>query len=125
MTRRSLAGLAVAVPFLAVNAAGGVAAAVSAEPMHAGAHAALTLLTAWWVRRLVPRRPARSAAPAAPAAPAALGERLAQLERAVDVVAVEVERVGEGQRYLTRVLDGGAPRPAAGDAREAAPARGA
>ncbi|MEO8336318.1 MAG: hypothetical protein ABI664_15170 [bacterium] len=31
-------------------------------------------------------------------------ERLAHLERAVEAIALEVERVGEGQRYLTRVL---------------------
>ena len=31
-------------------------------------------------------------------------ERLARLEQAMEAVAVEIERVGEGQRYLTRVL---------------------
>jgi hypothetical protein len=38
-------------------------------------------------------------------------ERLARLERAVEAVALEVERIGEGQRYLTRVLG---ERPAKG-----------
>jgi hypothetical protein len=33
------------------------------------------------------------------------GERLERLEQAVEAIAVEVERVGEGQRYLTRVLE--------------------
>lgn len=33
-----------------------------------------------------------------------LGERLAAMERAIDAVAIEVERVGEGQRFLNRVL---------------------
>lgn len=42
-----------------------------------------------------------------------LRDRLAQLERSVDVVAVEVERVGEAQRYTERVL----ARPDAGAAR--------
>ena len=32
-------------------------------------------------------------------------ERLERLEQAVEAIAVEVERVGEGQRYLTRVLE--------------------
>ena len=32
-------------------------------------------------------------------------ERLERLEQAVETIAVEVERVGEGQRYLTRVLE--------------------
>ena len=42
-----------------------------------------------------------------------LTERMTRLEQAVESVAVEMERVGEGQRFLTRVL---------GDARPALPA---
>lgn len=30
--------------------------------------------------------------------------RLAKLEQAVDAIALETERVGEGQRYLTRLM---------------------
>ena len=33
-------------------------------------------------------------------------ERLTRLEQAVDAVAIEVERISEGQRYVTRVLTG-------------------
>ncbi len=36
--------------------------------------------------------------------PAELTDRLNRLEQAVDAVAVELERVGEGQRYVTRVF---------------------
>ena len=36
--------------------------------------------------------------------PAELMERLQRLEESVESVAVEVERVGEGQRFMTRVL---------------------
>jgi cation transport regulator ChaC len=32
-------------------------------------------------------------------------ERLERLEQAVEAIAIEMERVGEGQRYLTRVLE--------------------
>lgn len=32
-------------------------------------------------------------------------ERLERMEQAVEAIAIEVERVGEGQRYLTRVLE--------------------
>ena len=39
----------------------------------------------------------------------ALEARMARVEQAVDAIALEVERVGEGQRYLTRLL---AERPA-------------
>lgn len=36
--------------------------------------------------------------------PPELVERLDRIERAVDVTALEVERIGEGQRFLTRAL---------------------
>jgi hypothetical protein len=36
--------------------------------------------------------------------PPDLVERLDRIERAVDVTALEVERIGEGQRFLTRAL---------------------
>jgi hypothetical protein len=38
------------------------------------------------------------------ALPSELAERLERIERAVDVTALEVERIGEGQRFLTRAL---------------------
>ncbi|HEX4681883.1 MAG TPA: hypothetical protein VH277_04185 [Gemmatimonadaceae bacterium] len=31
-------------------------------------------------------------------------ERLARVESAIDAIAIEMERVGEGQRFLTKVL---------------------
>ncbi|HEY4132521.1 MAG TPA: hypothetical protein VGM50_18055 [Gemmatimonadaceae bacterium] len=31
-------------------------------------------------------------------------ERMARLEQAVDAIALEMERVGEGQRYLTQLM---------------------
>lgn len=49
-------------------------------------------------------RLARRSAGGAPAEVEELRARLARLEQAVDVVAVEVERVGEGQRYAERAL---------------------
>lgn len=36
-------------------------------------------------------------------------ERLARVEAAVEAIAVEVERVGEGQRYVTSLLSEGTP----------------
>jgi hypothetical protein len=36
--------------------------------------------------------------------PAELTDRLNRMEQAIDAVAVELERVGEGQRYVTRVF---------------------
>lgn len=40
-------------------------------------------------------------------------DRLAHIEQAIDAIAVEVERVAEGQRFVTRVLAERAPEPAA------------
>jgi hypothetical protein len=36
--------------------------------------------------------------------PRELAERLERIERAVDATALEVERIGEGQRFLTHAL---------------------
>jgi hypothetical protein len=111
MPRRTTIWQAAAVLFAALNLAGGIYAAAIAEPLHAASHVALALLGAlvWW--RLA--APAGAAADGAPLA-AELDARLARLERSVDAVAVDVERIGEGQRYVTRVL--------AADARAAEPA---
>jgi hypothetical protein len=48
----------------------------------------------------------RGAAPVAPES----AERMERLEQAVDAIAIEIERVSEGQRYVTRLLtEGSAP----------------
>jgi hypothetical protein len=102
MARRTRVWLVVALLFLALNAAAGVLAAAWGEPVHAGVHAAMVLLGAAAALWLAGRGPvaARRAGDAAPA----LGERLTSLEESVDAVAVEVERIGEGQRFVTRLL---------------------
>jgi hypothetical protein len=43
-------------------------------------------------------------APAAPPAPEIPPQRLDRLEHAVDAIAIEVERVSEGQRFMTKVM---------------------
>ncbi len=119
MTRRSKVWLVVAVLFIFLNVAGGVYAATRGELLHTGIHAGLAYL-AW---RLALRR-------YAPALPHELTDRLTRLEQSIDAVAIEVERIGEGQRFLTRVLtENGTPRapgegaaePIGIKAREAAP----
>jgi hypothetical protein len=55
-------------------------------------------LTIAYARRLWRR------APAAAAASPEIVERLGRLEQAVDTVALEVERIGEGQRFVSRLL---------------------
>jgi hypothetical protein len=123
MTRRSTLGLVVVVLFNVVNLAGAVYAAALGETLHAALHAALLLPGAYALWRLVPARDGRSRWPGrtavAPAGADELPDRLTRLADSVDAVALEVERIGEGQRFATRVLtERDAPRVpgASGDA---------
>ena len=49
-------------------------------------------------------RPVRTDRRSSDESVAKLEERIARLENAIDVIAVEMGRVGEGQRFLTKVL---------------------
>jgi hypothetical protein len=107
MIRRSKGWRAVAVAavvlFLVVNLAGAVYAAVLGEMLHAGVHAALLLGGVYAARLVTTGRGWPWRRPDA-AAPPELTSRLTQLEQSVEAVAVEVERIGEGQRYVTRLF---------------------
>ena len=134
MTRRSKVWLVLAVLFTFVNLAGGVFAAWAGELLHTGAHAGLMLLGASLVWRLAPRRDARRiwrwGESEIPAQSGELTDHLTHLEQSVDAVAIEVERMGEGQRFMTRLFTEkgtpqvpgeGAAEPIESKAREAAP----
>ena len=115
MTLRSKVGLVAAVLFTLVNLGGAVYAALQGEAAHAGLHGALLFVGAYFVWRLAPTRDAGrlwrgSAIGASTGEPA---DRLSNLEQSVDAVAIEVERIGEGQRFMTRLFTNeGVPRPA-------------
>jgi len=52
----------------------------------------------------------RSSRHVPPAATAESNQRMERLEQAVDAIAIEIERVSEGQRFMTRLLtEGGSP----------------
>jgi hypothetical protein len=53
-----------------------------------------------------------------PRLPSEIGDRLERMEQAIEAVAIEVERISEGQRFTTKLLSEG---KAASDARLAAP----
>jgi hypothetical protein len=122
MTRRSKVWLAVAAVFTLVNLAGAVMAAMEGELLHSGSHVALTFLGAYVVWRLAPGRYGRRSwgqgDSEIPTPPHELTDRLTQLEQSVDAVAIEVERIGEGQRFMTHLFtDTDTPRaPGEGDA---------
>lgn len=126
MTRRSKVWLVVAVLFTGVNFAGAWFAAAQGELRHTAVHVVLLLAGAYLVWWLVPMRYARPLRPL----PRELTDRLTQLEQSVDAVAIEVERIGEGQRFMARFFTErgtphapgeGAAEPTENKAGEAAP----
>jgi hypothetical protein len=62
--------------------------------------------------RAMIKRSARSGP--APAVFTETAQRLERLEASVDAIAIEIERVSEGQRFVTRLLSEGQPAPALG-----------
>ena len=82
-------------------------AAQPGETWHATAHALLALLFALGAQRLWFRRQPQTEASVVTRKE--LEGRLASLEnrptaQALDAIAVEIERIGEGQRFLTKLL---------------------
>ena len=93
MTRRSIPWRVAAALFVIINVAGAGYAVAVGEPVHAAVHVALLLggYLGWrlgpWARRQDP-------------APAQLADaRIEYLQQSVDAVALEVERIGEAQRF--------------------------
>ena len=108
MTRRSrIVWLTVAVMFSAVNFAGAVFAAVAREPIHAGVHVFLGIAGLYLTWRLSPWRIVHRTSPefhAGADLPPDQLDRISQIEQSIDAVAIEVERIGESQRFMTKVL---------------------
>lgn len=100
MTRRTMIWLGAGVLFTLGNLLGAGLAAVQGELVHASIHIGLLLLGAIIVWALIPRSPRV----AGTSPPRELADRLTQLEQSVDAVAIEVERIGEGQRHITRIF---------------------
>jgi len=69
----------------------------------------LAFMLRTWVRHRE-----KMAALTPPEASANVEARLARVEQAVEAVAVEIERIGESQRFLTKVLTDSRPGLAAG-----------
>ena len=99
--RRLTVWRAVAAAFTVINLAGFCYALYMGEPMHAVVHAVLTVLGGVFFGVLQMRSAPQNAA----ALPQETTERLKHLEQSVDKLAIGVERVGEAQRYQTKILD--------------------
>ncbi|MCR4341543.1 MAG: hypothetical protein NUW01_16820 [Gemmatimonadaceae bacterium] len=98
MTRRTKLWLYGSLLFALLNAGGAVFAAAFGEVAHAGGHVVLLLLGLYVARRVAPRG-GREGTPSAPL----FDERLDRLQQSLDAIAVEVERVGEGQRFVVKL----------------------
>ena len=99
MTRRSRLWARAAVAFAFINLAGGVFAAATGEPLHAATHALLLVATAflWW--RLAPQPDQAQLAGVRQTM-----QSIDHLQQSVEAIALEVERIGEAQRFETRLL---------------------
>ena len=90
---------AVLVLVSAVNLVAVWFAAQPGEAWHAAIHAALALGFGLWAHHRIRLEQRRDPALTAPA-----DERLERIERAIEAVAIEVERIGEMERFTTKVL---------------------
>jgi hypothetical protein len=114
MTRKMKIWLTVASLFTLVNVGGGVFAARLAEGLHAGVHVLLAVVGAWWMSRIMARS---RALPDAAAGALPHDAPLQQLQQSVDAIALEVERIGEAQRYTAKLMsDRARTAPPQGDA---------
>jgi hypothetical protein len=97
MTRRSKMWRVLAALFTLINVAGAVYATVEGELFHAATHVGLLVATyvVWQLMRARQRevRPTELAE-----------ERLDRLQQSLDAIALDVERIGEAQRYAAKVL---------------------
>ncbi|HEX7979986.1 MAG TPA: hypothetical protein VF461_15360 [Gemmatimonadaceae bacterium] len=108
MTLRAKIGWTVAALSVIVNGAGAVYALLEQEWMHGGAHVALFALTLYLIAifRSRARRTVDEAAwPGEERLqPVSAGDaRMEQLQQSVDAIAVEVERIGEAQRWSAKL----------------------
>ncbi len=90
-----------AVVFLVVNALGGVYALAQGEQMHAEMH--LALFGAAFVGYAFSRAAQARNPDLAPTSPEIEDPRVAQLQRSVDAMALELERLGESQRFREKL----------------------
>ena len=99
MTRRSK-WLVAAWLFTLANLGGAFVALRMNEPAeHVGLHLVLLVIGVYFIRRLG-RRPDGQPVPGG--APL-VDDRLERIEQSMDTIAIEVERMGEAQRFITKL----------------------
>lgn len=98
MIGRTMVWRLLAALFTVVNLAGAGYAMAQSEGQHAGVHVVLSLLGAYVFWRLAPIALSRGAPAELP-----VDDRLDHLQQSMDAVAIEVERIGEAQRFSTKL----------------------
>ena len=111
MTRqRARLWFVVASLFTLINLGGAGVAAVAGEVLHTAAHIGLSLLGAYFVWRLAPRARRQEMLDEQEEVP-----RLERLQQSLDAIGLEVERIGEAQRFTTKIMaeraDAASPKP--------------
>ena len=96
--RSSRRWLIVALIFTVINVLGAPFAAFGAEWLHAATHVVLAAVGVLWIRSLT--RPARAGLAEDDRL---VRERLDRLQQSVDAMALEVERIGEAQRFAVKL----------------------
>jgi hypothetical protein len=84
--------------FTLINVGGGGFALAAGEVPHTAVHAVLAVVGVYLVVRLSRRSPHEDVA-----AVTAIDDRLDQIQQSVDAVALEVERIGEAQRFAAKL----------------------
>jgi hypothetical protein len=103
MTRRRKIWQGVAVVFTLINVAGAVLAAMGGETIHCATHVALSLLGLYVVQRISVRARREEIEAQEVAAVGRPNPKLDYLQQSVDAIALEVERLGEAQRYNAKL----------------------
>ena len=98
MVGRTMLWRGVAALFTVVNLVSAGYAMARLEGPHAGVHVVLSLLGAYVLWRLTPMAEWRGVPAELPG-----DDRLDHLQQSVDAVAIEVERIGEAQRFSTKL----------------------
>jgi len=111
MTRqRAKLWLVAAALFTLINLGGAAVAAVAGEVLHTAGHVGLSLLGAYFVWRLAPRARQQEMLAEQEAVP-----RLERLQQSLDDIGLEVERIGEAQRFTAKIVaeraDAASPKP--------------
>jgi hypothetical protein len=102
MTRRSKLWFATAIVFNLINIGGAVYANYFNEAMHFATHMALLIPGLYAMWKFWPRHQPEDATPAR-----ITNQRIEYLQQSIDAVALEVERIGEAQRFSDKLRSQG------------------